>query len=44
MVAGGLVPPHGVQPLELVARDPGAYQAMIAGLGAHGVKLDRRAL
>jgi saccharopine dehydrogenase-like NADP-dependent oxidoreductase len=41
MVAGGIVPPPGVQPLELVARDPQAYLAMIAGLEAHGVKLDR---
>ena len=43
MVAGGLVPPPGVQPLERVARDPRAYRAMIDGLAAHGVKLDRRA-
>jgi saccharopine dehydrogenase-like NADP-dependent oxidoreductase len=42
MVAGGIVPPAGVQPLELVARDPRAYRAMIEGLEAHGVRLDRR--
>jgi lysine 6-dehydrogenase len=44
MVAGGIVPPPGVQPLERVAREPRAYRAMIDGLAAHGVKLDRRAL
>jgi lysine 6-dehydrogenase len=43
MVAGGLVPPPGVQPLELVARDPRAYRAMIDGLEAHGVRLTRTA-
>jgi saccharopine dehydrogenase-like NADP-dependent oxidoreductase len=42
MVAGGLVPPAGVQPLEKVAKDPRAYRAMIAGLEAHGVKPVRR--
>jgi hypothetical protein len=35
------VPPPGVQPLELAARDPRVFGAMIAGLEAHGVKLDR---
>jgi hypothetical protein len=43
-VAGGLVPPAGVQPLEKVAKDPRAYRAMIAGLEAHGVKPVRRPL
>jgi saccharopine dehydrogenase-like NADP-dependent oxidoreductase len=42
MVAGGILPPPGVQPLELVARDPRAFRAMIDGLAAHGVRLDRR--
>ena len=41
MVAGGIVPPPGVQPLERVARDPRAYRAMIEGLEAHGVRLGR---
>jgi saccharopine dehydrogenase-like NADP-dependent oxidoreductase len=44
LVAGGIVPPPGVQPLERVARDPRAYRAMIEGLAAHGVKLARRAV
>jgi len=42
MVAGGLVPPAGVRPLELAARDPRVFRAMIVGLEAHGVRLDRR--
>ena len=42
MVASGLVPPPGVQPLELVARDPRAYRFMVDGLASHGVRLERR--
>jgi hypothetical protein len=42
MVASGLVPPLGVQPLERVARDPRAYACMLEGLAAHGVRLQRR--
>jgi saccharopine dehydrogenase-like NADP-dependent oxidoreductase len=42
MVAGGLKPPAGVQPLERVAREPRAYAAMISGLAEHGVSLQRR--
>jgi saccharopine dehydrogenase-like NADP-dependent oxidoreductase len=42
MVAGGIVPPPGVSPLERVAREPRAYRAMIEGLEAHGVKPEFR--
>jgi lysine 6-dehydrogenase len=42
MLASGVVPPPGVQPLELVAAVPRAYRFMIDGLAAHGVKLERR--
>ena len=42
MVASGLVPPPGVQPLEKVARDPRAYAHMLTRLEAHGVMLSRR--
>ena len=42
MVASGLVPPPGVQPLERVARDPRAHTCMLDGLAAHGVRLQRR--
>jgi lysine 6-dehydrogenase len=42
MLASGIVPPPGVQPLELVAAVPSAYRFMIDGLAAHGVKLERR--
>jgi saccharopine dehydrogenase-like NADP-dependent oxidoreductase len=44
MLAGGLVPPSGVQPLERVARDPRAWRTMLDGLAAHGVKVDRGAI
>ena len=42
MLASGIVPPPGVQPLELVAAVPSAYRFMMDGLAAHGVKLERR--
>ncbi len=44
MLASGIVPPPGVQPLELVAAVPSAYRFVIDGLAAHGVKLERRTL
>jgi lysine 6-dehydrogenase len=44
MLASGIVPPPGVQPLELVAAVPRAYRFMIDGLAAHGVQLDRRTI
>jgi len=42
MLASGIVPPPGVQPLELVAAVPSAYRFLVDGLAAHGVKLERR--
>jgi saccharopine dehydrogenase-like NADP-dependent oxidoreductase len=42
MVASGLVPPAGVQPLERVARDPRAYRHILEGLADHGVSLRRQ--
>ena len=42
MVAAGIVPPPGVRPLELVARDPRAYRFILEALAAHGVRLERR--
>lgn len=42
MLASGIVPPPGVQPLERVAAVPSAFRFMVDGLAAHGVKLERR--
>ncbi len=42
MLASGIVPPPGVQPLEQVAAVPSAYRFMVDGLAAHGVTLERR--
>ena len=42
MVATGLRPEPGVQPLELVARDQRAFRSIVGGLVSHGVTLDRR--
>jgi len=44
MLASGVVPPPGVQPLELVAAVPRAYRFMLDGLAAHGVRLERRTI
>ncbi len=44
MLASGIVPPPGVQPLELVAAVPSAYRFIVDGLAAHGVTLERRSL
>lgn len=37
-VAGGLKPPAGVRPLEVVARAPNAYEAIVGRLAAHGIR------
>jgi saccharopine dehydrogenase-like NADP-dependent oxidoreductase len=42
MLASGIVPPPGVQPLERVAAVPSAFRFMVDGLAAHGVTLERR--
>ena len=42
MVATGLRPEPGVQPLERVARDQRAFRSIIGGLESHGVSLERR--
>ena len=42
MLASGVVPPPGVQPLERVAAVPSAFRFMVDGLAAHGVTLERR--
>ncbi len=43
MLADGIVPPPGVQPLERVARDERAFRYLSEGLAARGVRLARRA-
>ncbi len=38
MVAGGFVPEPGVRPLELVAREPRAVEAITSRLATHGIR------